>query len=168
MWTVRYFKSKQYNWSGISEQPSLLAKAKRGLLQFTPYSWDDFEWHVFSSPKRCVQARPAAPTSRSRILCAYLCPTHTSPFAAQLVASLAHPSPCSASSRWASSCCLRSTTSSSNSCCGCRPSTRSTPTASPSSSSLPCPASRCVRVMGYPRSQVAGLDRDSVDSELLR
>ncbi|EFN55835.1 hypothetical protein CHLNCDRAFT_30982 [Chlorella variabilis] len=56
MWTVRYFKSKQYNWSGISEQPSLLAKAKRGLLQFTPYSWDDFEWHVFSSPKRCFGA----------------------------------------------------------------------------------------------------------------
>lgn len=33
MWTVRYFKSKQYNWSGISQQPSLLAKAKRGLMQ---------------------------------------------------------------------------------------------------------------------------------------
>jgi phosphatidylserine synthase 2 len=53
---VRYFKSKQYNWSGISQQPSLLAKAKRGLLQFTPYSWDSFEWGVFSSPKRCLQA----------------------------------------------------------------------------------------------------------------
>lgn len=33
MWTVRYFKSKQYNWSGISQQPSLLAKAKRGIMQ---------------------------------------------------------------------------------------------------------------------------------------
>jgi phosphatidylserine synthase 2 len=55
MWTVRYFKSKQYNWSGISQQPSLLAKAKRGLMQFTPYSWDNFEWQVFSSPKRCLQ-----------------------------------------------------------------------------------------------------------------
>ncbi len=58
MWTVRYFKSKQYNWSGISEQPSLLAMAKRGVLQFTPYSWDNFEWSIFSSPKRCLQARP--------------------------------------------------------------------------------------------------------------
>lgn len=55
MWTVRYFKSKQYNWSGMSEQPSLLAKAKRGVLQFTPYSWDNFEWGIFSSPKRCLQ-----------------------------------------------------------------------------------------------------------------
>ena len=54
MWTVRYFRSKQYNWSGISQQPSLIAKAKRGLLQFTPYSWDNFEWGVFSSPKRLV------------------------------------------------------------------------------------------------------------------
>lgn len=55
MWTVRYFKSKQYNWSGISEQPSLLAMAKRSLLQFTPHSWDHFDWQIFSSPKRCVQ-----------------------------------------------------------------------------------------------------------------
>jgi len=60
MWTVRYFKSKQYNWSGMSQQPSLLAKAKRGLLQFTPHSWDNFEWGVFSSPKRCLQVRPGA------------------------------------------------------------------------------------------------------------
>ena len=37
MWTVRYFKSKQYNWSGISMQPSLLAKAKRGLMQVAGY-----------------------------------------------------------------------------------------------------------------------------------
>ena len=56
---MRYFRSKQYNWSGISQQRSLLAKAKRGLLQFTPYSWDTFEWQVFSSPKRCLQASGA-------------------------------------------------------------------------------------------------------------
>lgn len=55
MWTVRYFKSKQYNWRGISQQPSLIAKAKRGLLQFTPHSFDDFRWQAFSSPKRCLQ-----------------------------------------------------------------------------------------------------------------
>ena len=55
MWTVRYFRSKEYNWRGISEHPSLVAKARRGLMQFTPYSWDDFRWHVFSSPKRCLQ-----------------------------------------------------------------------------------------------------------------
>ena len=66
MWTVRYFKSKQYNWSGISQQPNLLAKAKRSLLQFTPYSWDNFDWRIFSSPKRCLQARGGWPPSKPR------------------------------------------------------------------------------------------------------
>ena len=55
MWAVRYFRSKEYNWRGISEQPNLAAKARRGLMQFTPYSFDDFRWRAFSSPKRCVQ-----------------------------------------------------------------------------------------------------------------
>ena len=55
MWTVRYFKSKVYNWRGISQQPNLVAKARRGLLQFTPHTFDDFQWNVFSSPKRCLQ-----------------------------------------------------------------------------------------------------------------
>ena len=56
MWTVSYFKGQQYNWSGISQQPGLVAKAKRGILQFTPHSFDDFRWQAFSSPKRCLQA----------------------------------------------------------------------------------------------------------------
>ncbi|GAB4819217.1 hypothetical protein N2152v2_006263 [Parachlorella kessleri] len=55
MWTVRYFRSKEYNWTGLSQQPSLLAKAKRSVLQFTPYSFDDFQWGVFSSPLRFLQ-----------------------------------------------------------------------------------------------------------------
>ena len=55
MWTVRYFHGKEYNWTGISQQPTILAKARRGLMQFTPYSMDDFEWQIFSSPKRCLQ-----------------------------------------------------------------------------------------------------------------
>lgn len=55
MWTVRYFDGKEYNWRGISQQPTLLAKARRGLMQFTPYSLDSFQWEMFSSPKRCLQ-----------------------------------------------------------------------------------------------------------------
>lgn len=55
MWTVRYFHGKEYNWRGISQQPTLLAKAQRGLMQFTPYSLDNFQWGMFSSPKRCLQ-----------------------------------------------------------------------------------------------------------------
>ena len=62
---VRYFKGKQYNWSGLSQQPSLLAKARRGLLQFTPYSWDNYEWHIFSSPKRCLQVGAGGDASRA-------------------------------------------------------------------------------------------------------
>jgi phosphatidylserine synthase 2 len=53
--TVRYFRSKRYNWRGISEQPTLLAKAKRGLLQFTPRSVDEFRWRAISGPVRCLQ-----------------------------------------------------------------------------------------------------------------
>jgi len=55
MWTVKYFNSKQYNWSGLSQQPTFFAKARRGFMQFTPYSLDAFQWQVFSSPKRCIQ-----------------------------------------------------------------------------------------------------------------
>lgn len=56
MWTVRYFKSKQYNWRGISKTPTLRGKIKRGLLQFTPASFDDLQWASFSSPKRLAQS----------------------------------------------------------------------------------------------------------------
>ena len=53
---MEWAKAQDYNWSGLSQQPSLSAKAKRSLLQFTPYSWDDFQWRAFSTPKRCIQS----------------------------------------------------------------------------------------------------------------
>ena len=52
MATVRYFGSQRYNWRGISEQPTLLAKVKRGAGQFLPYSVDSLDWGAFSSPLR--------------------------------------------------------------------------------------------------------------------
>lgn len=52
MATVRYFGSQRYNWRGISEQPTLLDKVKRGAGQFLPYSVDNLDWGVFSSPAR--------------------------------------------------------------------------------------------------------------------
>jgi phosphatidylserine synthase 2 len=55
MWTLRYFRGREYNWRGICQQPSLLAMAKRVLLQFTPQILDDFHWQIFSSPVRCLQ-----------------------------------------------------------------------------------------------------------------
>eukprot|EP00803_Ostreobium_quekettii_P011054 evm.model.scf_76.6 EVM.evm.TU.scf_76.6 scf_76:40330-44683(-) len=56
MWTVRYFDSaySTYNWRGISEQPTLVAKAKRSFLQFLPHSWDNFDWGMYSGPARCI------------------------------------------------------------------------------------------------------------------
>lgn len=55
MWSISFFKSKEYDWRGMSQQPSLLAKARRGLLQFTPKSLADMRWQAFQSPKRCLQ-----------------------------------------------------------------------------------------------------------------
>ena len=55
MWTVRYFSGKEYNWAGISSQPTLFAKARRGRMQFTPHSMDIFQWTWFRSPKRFLQ-----------------------------------------------------------------------------------------------------------------
>ena len=53
---VRYFKAKEYNWSGLSEQQALSGKLKRAALQFTPYSFDDFDWRAFSTPVRTLES----------------------------------------------------------------------------------------------------------------
>ncbi|GMH38547.1 hypothetical protein BSKO_06431 [Bryopsis sp. KO-2023] len=57
MWSVHWFECryKTYNWRGISQQPTIIAKAKRSILQFMPYSWDIFDWQIFSGPGRCLQ-----------------------------------------------------------------------------------------------------------------
>ena len=55
MATVRWFGSRSYDWSGLSEQKTVMGKAKRSILQFSPHSWDDFDWRLTSSPLRCLQ-----------------------------------------------------------------------------------------------------------------
>ena len=55
MMTVRYFGSRNYDWSGLSEQKTVIGKARRSVLQFSPHSWDDFDWRLTSSPLRCIQ-----------------------------------------------------------------------------------------------------------------
>lgn len=52
---VRYFDSKEYNWSGLSRQTTWSAKARRGLAQLTPHSWRAFSWAPTSSPLRALQ-----------------------------------------------------------------------------------------------------------------
>ena len=56
MQLVRYFKAKEYNWSGVSGEAKLTGKLKRAALQFTPYSFDDFHWQAFSSPLRALES----------------------------------------------------------------------------------------------------------------
>lgn len=48
-------RSREYNWTGLSRQRTLLDKAARTAAQFTPHSWDERDWRVFSSPARCLQ-----------------------------------------------------------------------------------------------------------------
>ena len=52
---MRYFGSRNYDWSGLSEQKTVIGKAKRSILQFSPHTWDDFDWRLTSSPLRCIQ-----------------------------------------------------------------------------------------------------------------
>ncbi|KAI8468839.1 MAG: PSS-domain-containing protein [Monoraphidium minutum] len=58
MATVQWFDSKykRYNWQGLSQLDGLGAKARRSVAQLLPYSWTRFEWMVFQSPKRFLQA----------------------------------------------------------------------------------------------------------------
>lgn len=46
MKTCEYFEMKHYSWRGVGEIPSYRGKLKRGIQQFTPYSWTKFEWSV--------------------------------------------------------------------------------------------------------------------------
>ena len=55
MRTVRWFGSRTYDWSGLSQQRTVLDKARRSIQQFGPHSWDDFDWRLTSSPLRCLQ-----------------------------------------------------------------------------------------------------------------
>jgi phosphatidylserine synthase 2 len=49
-------RSKYGNkWVGVSSQPTLLLKAKRLFLQFTPESVEVYEWNMLSNPKRFMQ-----------------------------------------------------------------------------------------------------------------
>ncbi|XP_052801197.1 phosphatidylserine synthase 2-like [Mya arenaria] len=49
MKTMNYLSMKPYHWRGMWNQPTYRGMAKRVALQFTPYSWTDFEWRPTSS-----------------------------------------------------------------------------------------------------------------------
>jgi phosphatidylserine synthase 2 len=47
-----YLEAGQYDWRGISEYNSLGEKIRRGIRQFTPYTWTVYNWHMLQSFKR--------------------------------------------------------------------------------------------------------------------
>jgi phosphatidylserine synthase 2 len=49
---MTYLDSREYNWMGFKEVPTVRGKVSRALAQFTPYSWTPFNWHAFSDFKR--------------------------------------------------------------------------------------------------------------------
>ncbi|XP_052271614.1 phosphatidylserine synthase 2-like isoform X3 [Dreissena polymorpha] len=49
MKTLNYLSMKPYHWRGMWNQPTFRGMAKRVALQFTPYSWTDFNWRPTSS-----------------------------------------------------------------------------------------------------------------------
>ena len=55
MMTAKYFGSRFMDWRGLSQHQTLKGKVLRSLQQFTPHTWDKFDWQVTSGPKRFVQ-----------------------------------------------------------------------------------------------------------------
>lgn len=49
MKTLNYLSMKPYHWRGMWNIPTYRGKMKRLALQFTPYSWTDFNWRPTSS-----------------------------------------------------------------------------------------------------------------------
>lgn len=52
MKTLNYLSMKPYHWRGMWNIPSYRGKMKRIALQFTPYSWTDFDWRPLTSLRR--------------------------------------------------------------------------------------------------------------------
>eukprot|EP00004_Rigifila_ramosa_P014645 TRINITY_DN3348_c0_g1_i1.p1 TRINITY_DN3348_c0_g1~~TRINITY_DN3348_c0_g1_i1.p1 ORF type:complete len:423 (-),score=100.03 TRINITY_DN3348_c0_g1_i1:37-1305(-) len=52
MKTCQYFEMKRFSWVPVTQLPTSKEKLARVVLQFTPESWDKFEWNVFMSAKR--------------------------------------------------------------------------------------------------------------------
>ena len=54
MKTCHYFEMKDYNWRGIKDIPTTSGKIKRSMAQFTPHSWQSFEWATTKSFRNFV------------------------------------------------------------------------------------------------------------------
>jgi phosphatidylserine synthase 2 len=49
---MSWLDSREYNWAGLADVPSVPGKLARLAQQFTPYSWTRYEWHMFEDVRR--------------------------------------------------------------------------------------------------------------------
>ncbi|EER12324.1 Phosphatidylserine synthase, putative [Perkinsus marinus ATCC 50983] len=52
LYLCNYLEFKEYHWSSIFDAPTLSAKLKRSVMQFTPESWMHVEWEDMLTVKR--------------------------------------------------------------------------------------------------------------------
>lgn len=57
LWLCRYFEFRKYQWTGVLESTTVIAKAKRIVLQFTPAEWHRIEWESAKTFKRYLQVQ---------------------------------------------------------------------------------------------------------------
>ncbi|CAD2219373.1 Phosphatidyl serine synthase, putative [Angomonas deanei] len=55
IYLLRFLNAKQYEWIALKEIPTVKGKAQRVLRQFTPRSFEVYQWNIFQSPKRFLQ-----------------------------------------------------------------------------------------------------------------
>lgn len=57
LWICKKLEFRKYQWTGVLETQTLLAKAKRIALQFTPAEWHKVEWESAKTLKRYIQVQ---------------------------------------------------------------------------------------------------------------
>jgi hypothetical protein len=57
LWICRKLEFRKYQWTGVLETQTLLAKVKRIAMQFTPAEWHKVEWESAKTFKRYLQVQ---------------------------------------------------------------------------------------------------------------
>ena len=57
LWICKKLEFRKYQWTGVLETQTLLAKAKRIALQFTPAEWHKIEWESAKTFNRYLQVQ---------------------------------------------------------------------------------------------------------------
>jgi phosphatidylserine synthase 2 len=51
MMTLDHLSMKKYNWAGVKRIHTVKGKVSRLIAQFSPYSWQQYEWDMFANVK---------------------------------------------------------------------------------------------------------------------